>query len=197
VRVTSFSEGTATALGTALDGLPKTGVSGLVIDLRSTADGPIDEGVAAARLFVKTGTLAIRSERAQPRVVTAAVAGDGRITLPVVLLVSNGTAGAAEVFAAALNGNKRADLVGEPTAGLAGAQKLVALSEGSGLWMTYARYLAMDGEPIHEQGLRPTVAVESPSVAFDVAPPTTDDMLAKAIAHLSASKTPRAPASHP
>lgn len=191
VRVTSFSEGTATALGTAIDGLQKSGASGMVIDLRSTADGPIEEGIAAARLFVKTGTLAIRAERTQPRVTTSAVAGDGRVTMPVVLLVSNGTAGAAEVFAAALNGNKRADLVGEPTAGLAGAQRLVPLSEGSGLWMTYARYLAMDGESIHERGLRPTVAVESPSVAFDAVPPATDDMLAKAIERLSANKTPR------
>ena len=57
--------------------------------------------------------------------------------------------------------------------------------------MTYARYLAMDGESIHERGLRPTVAVESPSVAFDAVPPATDDMLAKAIERLSANKTPR------
>jgi len=197
VRVTSFSEGTATALGTAIDALPKTGISGLVIDLRSTADGPLTEGIAAARLFVKSGTLAIRDERSQPRATTEAVAGDGRITLPVVLLVSNGTAGAAEVFAAALNGNKRADLVGEPTAGLAGVQRLVPLSEGSGLWMTYARYLAMDGDPIHERGLRPTVPVESPSVAFDAVPPATDDMLAKAIEHLGTSKTPKPPATRP
>ncbi len=191
VRVTSFSEGTATVLGTAIDGLQKAGASGLVIDLRSTADGPIEEGIAAARLFVKTGILAILAERSQPQVKTAAVAGDGRVTLPVVLLVSNGTAGAAEVFSAALSGNQRADLVGEPTAGLVGAQRLVTLSEGSGLWMTFARYLAMDGESIHERGLRPTIAVESPSVAFDTVPPTTDDMLAKAIERLTASKTPR------
>ena len=79
--------------------------------------------------------------------------------------------------------------MGEPTAGLAAAQRLVALPEGRGLWMTYARYLTLDGNPIHERGLRPTVAVESPSVAFDDPPPTTDDMLTKAIERL---KTPRA-----
>lgn len=195
VRVASFGEGTATALGTAFDGLQKAGVPGAVIDLRGTADGPVEEGIAAARLFVKSGTLAIGAERGQPRATTSAGSGDGRISLPVVLLVSNGTAGASEVFAAALNGNSRADLVGEPTAGLAAAQRLVALPEGRGLWMTYARYLALDGEPIHERGLRPTVAIESPNVAFDEAPPAADDMLAKAVERLAAVKTPRSPMS--
>lgn len=191
VRVASFGPGTATALGNVVEGLQSAGTSGIVIDLRGTADGPIEEGIAAARLFVKTGTLAIRAERDTPRVTIAAGAGDGRLTLPVVLLVSNGTAGAAEVFAAALNGNGRGDLVGEPTAGLAAVQKLVALPEARGLWMTYARYLALDGEPIHERGLRPNLAVESPSVAFDETPPATDDMLAKAVERLTARSTPR------
>jgi carboxyl-terminal processing protease len=197
VRVSSFGQGTATALGTVFDGLQKSGVSGAVIDLRGTADGPLEEGIAAARLFVKTGTLAIRAERNQPRITTPAAATDGRISLPIVLLVSNGTAGASEVFAAALNGNKRADLVGEPTAGLAALQRLVALPEGRGLWMTYARYLTLEGEPIHERGLRPTVAVESPSVAFDDPPPPTDDMLAKAVERLTAGKTPKPPVPQP
>jgi len=197
VRVASFGPGTATAMGTTFDGLQKAGVSGVVIDLRGTADGPVEEGIAAARLFVKSGTLATRAERSQPPVTTAAASGDGRITLPVVLLVSNGTAGPSEVFAAALNGHTRADLVGEPTAGLAAVQKLVALPEGRGLWMTYARYLTMDGTPIHERGLRPTVAVESPNVAFDEALPATDDMLAKAVERLTAGKTTKSPATHP
>jgi carboxyl-terminal processing protease len=192
VRIASFGLGTATALGTVFDGLQKSNTPGVVIDLRGTADGPIEEGIAAARLFVKSGTLATRAERNVPEVKVTAAAGDGRITIPVVLLVSHGTAGSAEVFAAALNGNKRADLVGEPTAGLAAAQRLVALPEGRGLWMTYARYLTVSGDPIHERGLRPTVAVESPSVAFDEAPPAADDMISKAVSHLT-GKAPRLP----
>ena len=46
------------------------------------------------------------------------------------------------------------------------------------------QYLAADGEPIHGRGLRPTVAVESPSVGFDDAPPAADAMLTKAIERL-------------
>ena len=93
--------------------------------------------------------------------------------MPVVLLVSTGTANAAEVFAAALANNRRARLVGEPTAGIAGVQRLVRLPEGHGLWLTYAQYLQADGTPIHQNGLRPDVAVEVPSVGFDETPPAT------------------------
>ncbi len=185
VRIASFGAGTAQALKTAMAGLQQAGVTGAVIDLRGTADGPMTEGIDAARLFVKSGTLAIRAERTPPPVTITADVGDGAITMPLVLLVSNGTAGAAEVFAAALNGNGRGDLVGEPTAGLAAQQRLVALPENRGLWMTYARYLATDGEPIHGRGLRPNLAVESPNVAFDDVPPTTDEMLARAIERLT------------
>jgi carboxyl-terminal processing protease len=184
VRVKTFAPGTAAALTKVVAGLQASGTTGVVIDLRSIADGPVSEGIAAARAFVSSGTIATRSARDKARELTSAGSGDGALTLPVVLLVSNGTAGAAEVFAAALNGNSRGDLVGEPTAGLAAEQRLVSLPENRGLWMTYARYLAADGEPIHGRGLRPNLAVESPSVTFDAPPPDTDDMLVKALERL-------------
>ncbi len=83
--------------------------------------------------------------------------------MPVVLLVSNGTSNAAEVFAAALSGNKRADLVGEPTAGIAARPETVKLPQGYGLWLTYERYMTVDGKhPIHERGLMPAVPIAEP-----------------------------------
>ena len=85
----------------------------------------------------------------------AAKAGDGAIALPVTLLVTTGTSGAAELFAAALDGNNRAELVGERTLGRAGIQKLVRLPDGRGLWLTYARYLTPGGEVIQGRGLTP------------------------------------------
>ena len=72
-----------------------------------------------------------------PRETITARAGDGAIELPVQVLVTTGTSGAAEIFAAALDGNKRADLIGEHTLGRAALQKLVKLPENRGLWLTY------------------------------------------------------------
>jgi len=189
LRVASFAPGAAAAMRQQMDALRQGGATAAVIDLRGTADGTIDEGIAAARLFVASGTLATLAERNNKKTTVQANAGDGAITLPIVLLVSNGTANAAEIFAAALSGNHRADLVGEPTAGIAAVQRLVTLPENRGLWLTYGRYLTVDGKAIHEHGLPPTVAVEEPTVAFGEAPPTTDEPLAKAVERLRARKT--------
>lgn len=200
LRVASFGSGTAAALRAQLPmgGLEAARTVGardarmapdpiaaVVIDLRSTSDGAPEDGVAAARLFVKSGTLATRTARSQSSpTVTSAGEGDGALTMPVVLLVSTGTANAAEIFAAAMANNKRARLVGEPTAGIAGVQRLVKLPEGHGLWLTYAQYLQTDGTPIHQNGLRPDVPVEVPSVGFDETPPTTDTVLERALQDL-------------
>src|SRR5262249_57383245 len=112
-------------------------------------------------------------------------AGDGAVTAPAVLLVDTGTSGAAEVFAAALAGNQRADLVGEHTIGRAGIQKLIKLPDGSALWLTTARYLTPSGAPLHEKGLEPTVNVDLPDVEFGQPAPAGDPALDKALERLA------------
>lgn len=187
VRINSFTAETASALMAAVQSLNANAASspGIIVDVRGVADGTPADGIAAARLFVKSGTIATRAGRNVPREVSSPQTGDGALTLPLVLLVSNGTANAAEIFAAALADNKRATLVGEPTAGIAGAQRLVKLPDGHGLWLTYARYLRADGSPIHERGLAPDVAVETPVTAFGEAPLVTDPVLTRAAETLS------------
>lgn len=188
VRIRSFGAETAAGLRKQFDDLRRSGATAAVIDLRGVADGSPDDGVAAARLFVPNGTLATIAERASRGTAITAAAGDGAITMPIVLIVSSGTANAAEVFAAALAGNHRAELVGERTAGLAAVQRLVSLPENRGLWMTSARYLTPEGNAIHEQGLRPAIAVDEPTVLFGETPPSTDEPLTTALERLRSRK---------
>jgi carboxyl-terminal processing protease len=187
IRVLEFSKDSPARLKQGIDALAKTKATRYVIDVRSTSRGDLDDGVAAARLFVKSGTLAIRQSKGDLREPIAAQAGDGAVTLPVVLLVNQGTAGAAEVFAAALEDNDRADLVGEPTIGKAARQRLVKLPDGSALLVTHLRYLTPGGEVIHEKGLQPDEAVEQPEVEFGAEAPTPDATLAKALERMSKS----------
>ncbi len=141
VRIASFRSGVVEDLTKQVAALSTAGAGSLVIDLRGTAEGPLENGIAAARLFVKSGTLSIRAGRNGGNKETIeAGAADGAIGLPVQLLVTGGTSGPAELFATALRDNKRAELVGEHTLGRAGLQKLVKLPEGRGLWLTYAQY---------------------------------------------------------
>ncbi len=185
IRVLQFSADSAAQLKKAIDALGRSGATGHIIDLRGTSRGDLDEGVAAARLFVKGATLAIRLGRADEREPITGQPTDGAVTAPLALLVDSGTAGAAEVFAAAIEGNDRADLIGANTLGRAARQRLVKLPDQSGLWLTYLRYLTPSGDPIHETGLTPDVDVEQPDIEFGAEAPTPDATLQRALEHLA------------
>jgi carboxyl-terminal processing protease len=188
VRVAAIGPNTAAQVKSQVAELTKSGASKLVVDVRRASSGAIDEGLAMARLFVGTGTLAIREAKGGARETIAAGGGDGSITLPTVVLVDTGTSGAAEIFASALLGNQRAELIGEHTIGRAASQKLVRLPDGAGLWLSTTRYLTPKGDPLHEKGLEPTVAVDDPDIEFGAPAPTTDAILEKALDRLSDKK---------
>ena len=187
VRVVDFTHDTPAKLKQAFEALGKTGATKFVVDIRDTARGDIDDGIATARLFVPSGTLTVKQSKDQREVVSAATA-DGGLREPVALLVSQGTSGAAEVFAAALGGNDRAELVGEHTLGRAARQRLVKLPDGSGLLLSNVRYLTPKNNAIHERGLAPDVEVEEPEVDFGAEPPAGDATLDKAIEVLTSGK---------
>jgi carboxyl-terminal processing protease len=184
VRIIDFSRDSASRLKQAFDTLAKTGATRYIIDLRGAARGDLDDGLAAAKMFVKSGTLAIKQGKTQKETITAQ-AGDGAIDARTVLLIDQGTAGAAEVFAAALDRNSRADLIGENTLGRAARQRLVKLPDGSGLLLTNLRYQTPDSKDLHEKGLAPDVEVEQPEVEFGAEPPATDATLTRALEHLT------------
>jgi carboxyl-terminal processing protease len=187
VRVAGFGRRTTEQLRTQVASLTRSGAARLIIDVRNSAGGELADGIAAARLFVASGTLAVRESRPGGQVKIAAAKGDGAITEPVTLLVDSGTSGAAEVFAAALAGNKRAELIGERTVGRTGIQELVKLPDGSGLWITASRYLTPAGAPLQTKGLEPNVVVDQPEGDFG-APPPADLILQRAIESLSTKK---------
>jgi carboxyl-terminal processing protease len=189
LRISGIGANTASQVKSHVAELTKGGAAKLVIDIRRTTSGSFDEGLALARLFVGKGTLAVRETKGGPRETIAAGSTDGSIAAPTVLLVDTGTSGAAELFASALNGNQRADLIGEHTIGRAAQQKLIKLPDGAGLWLSTSRFLTPSGAQLHEKGLEPTVAVEEPDVAeFGAQPPPGDPILEKALERLAEKK---------
>jgi carboxyl-terminal processing protease len=189
VRVAGIGPTTAGQVHSQIADLTKGGASKFIVDVRRASNGTIDDGLALARLFVGQGsTLAFRESKGGARETIAAAAGDASVTLPTVVLIDTGTSGAAEIFAAALAGNKRADLVGEHTIGRAASQKLVKLPDGAGLWLSTTRFLTPSGAQLHEKGLEPTVPVDEPDVEFGQPAPTADPILDKAVERLSEKK---------
>ena len=188
IRIAGISKETAEQVKAHTADAVKNGATKLIVDVRRVSNGSPEDGLAVARLFVAKGTLAMRETKNGPRETIASGPGDGSITLPAVVLIDTGTSAAAEVFASALSGNKRADLIGEHTIGRAAEQKLIKLPDGAGLWLSTMRYLTPAGTPLHEKGLEPTVVVDDPDVEFGQPAPTADPILEKAIEHLAGKK---------
>ena len=121
LRIPAFDEDVAAAVANTAALLEAEGATHLIVDVRNAAEGTYAAAVAAARLFVATGTLAIREENGDTRTPLEATAGPDAIETPLTLLTNFGSSGPAEVFVAALVDNDRATTVGQRTAGRAPA----------------------------------------------------------------------------
>ena len=190
LRIAEFDDTTTRAIESTADDLKQQGAERLLIDLRSTAIGSFRTGIAAAALFTDASTLVIRetSGEQEPFSGTSPAA---TISWPVVLVTNQGTAGAAELFAAALTDNDRAESVGLRTAGRAAEQTLVELPDGGGLLLSSTQYLTSSGASIHRVGVVPAVVVPGPvpTLGQPLSKSDEDPVLDKALEHLTAMPT--------
>jgi carboxyl-terminal processing protease len=188
VRISSVTTRTPEQTRARVADLVRGGATTLLLDVRRASGGAPDAGLALAKLFLKSVTLSVRETKGAPKETIAAAATDGAITTPATILIDNGTSGAAEIFASALSGNNRAELIGERTIGRAATQRLVRLPDGSGLWLSTTRYLTPSGTPLHGKGLEPAVPVDEPEVDFGQPPPAGDAILEKALERVGQKK---------
>src|SRR5882762_348058 len=176
LRVNSFAEGEAADARARLQELLKQGAQKVVVDLRGTAGGSLDEAVAVANLFVKDGTLAQTSGREGRALKTFTADSKSAIfSGPVVALIDAGTAGAAEVVASAFLDRNRGQVVGEKSFGAGAEQQLFTLRGGDGLLLTAVKWASASGKPFlgedrNHSGVTPSVEVKRPELADAVDP---------------------------
>jgi len=145
-----------------LKGMQKAGNRKVLLDLRDVAAGDMSEAVRLANFLLKSGTIAtLEGQKFPKQVFTADPAKTIQATAPVVVLVNRGTAGPAELVAAALGDNKRADVVGERTFGEGAQQKTFELQNGAALILSVAKYESPSGKIIQDDGVTPDVLVAS------------------------------------
>jgi carboxyl-terminal processing protease len=160
----------------------------VLLDLRDVSMGDAEQGLRLANFFINQGTLAMLEGQKYPRQTFTADPSKYLTAAPVSVLVNRGTYGAAELTAAAIEGAKRGDVVGERTFGEGSVQKTMDLPDGSALMLTVAKYEAPDGKKIQDEAVIPTVQVsQANDDDFDEsAPPKEDLPLTKALALLKA-----------
>jgi carboxyl-terminal processing protease len=176
LRINSFAAGEAADTRARVQDLIKQGAQKMVVDMRGTAGGEIDEAVAVANLFIKDGTLAQTSGREGKSLKTFTADPKAAIFAgQVVALIDSGTAGAAEVVASALIERSRGQVVGEKSFGAGAEQQLFTLRGGDGLLLTTIKWASASGKPFlgedrSHSGVEPSVKVARPELADAIDP---------------------------
>lgn len=204
IRLSSFlSETMMAELETALETLKHK--QALIIDVRGNFGGLVDNAVAIADRFLDQGIVVIvqgphegalwhgissrwQGESTKGSQKVQARRDDNDLAdskaLPIVILMDGNSASASEILCAALHDNHRATLVGTDTFGKGLVQKIIPLSDGSGMNLSVARYLTPRGEDIHKKGIQPDIRVaDTPSTT------NADPQLQRAIAVLKQQRS--------
>jgi carboxyl-terminal processing protease len=159
IRVPTLQTGMANELHDKLQQFERQNYHKLLLDLRDCSRGPVSEGIAAAQLLIPSGTITSLKGQTVSRQEFDASPDKVMWHDAVEVLVSPGTAGAAEIVAAAVADNHRGDVVGERTFGAASEQKIIPLEDGAALILTVAYYYTPGNKSILENGVAPTAEV--------------------------------------
>jgi len=166
-----LTKGKAQEIAEKVKSLQKKGAKKLILDLRYNSEGDEEEGVAVANLFLGKGTIGTLQGQKYEKVTYTADPQKKITDLPLVVLVNRGTAGAAELVAAAIQDSQRGDLLGDKTFGEGSVQKLIEVPDGSALILSVAKYYTPNGKIIQETGVTPNILVAS----TDDLPVVSDD----------------------
>jgi carboxyl-terminal processing protease len=160
VSIHYFSERTNEELSAVLEGLDQNTAQGIVLDLRSNPGGLLSEVVDVASRFLREGTVVSVVDN-EGKHTPSLVEPDGVVTdLPIVVLVDAYSASGSEVLAGALQDHGRAVVAGTKTFGKGSVNILRELKDGSGLFITTARWLTPNGHLIEGEGLYPDIELE-------------------------------------
>ena len=159
VHVASLEGRRVEEVKTKLEDLKKQGAKYMVIDLRHCSTGDEDKGIALANLFLDKGEITHLEGQKTEKQVFEAKPGDEVWTGPLVLITNRSTAGGAEIAAASLLDDKRAQVVGERSYGDASIRKTIEMDDGGAVILSVAKYYSPSGKAIQDTGVVPSVQI--------------------------------------
>lgn len=178
-RVAGFSQNVGDELGAAIDAAEAQGATGIIFDLRNNPGGLLHEAVAVAGQFLPPQSVVVLRQDAQGEVKEERVPNNAEpTTLPVVVLINEGSASASEIVSGALQDAARATLVGETTFGTGTVLNEFPLSDGSAILLATEQWLTPDGRVIWRKGIVPDETVELNGPVRLLTPETADELTA-------------------
>lgn len=160
IKVDDFPKGRSQEIANKLKAVQKEGAKKIILDLRNSGDGEESEGIATANLFLNHGTITTLQGQKYPKQTFNADPEKAVVTnLPLVVLVNRGTAGPAEIVAAAVMENARGDVLGDKTFGSGSIQKVIDMPDGSALVLSVAKYYSPSGKAVQDTAITPNIMV--------------------------------------
>ncbi len=163
IRISTFSKQTGPATREAINAIEKQlgpKLTGFVVDLRSNPGGLLDQSIEVSSAFIDHGEVVSQRGRAKTDIQRYyAHGGDLTGGKPIVVLIDEGSASAAEIVAGALQDHRRALIIGQRSFGKGSVQTLIPLGEDTALRLTTARYFTPSGRSVQEAGIEPDVVV--------------------------------------
>ncbi len=163
IRIASFQERTVDDVKKTLKEIDAKAnpLRGLVIDMRNNPGGLLNQSVEVSDLFLKSGVIVSTRGRSK-NMESKAVAKDDKDepSCPIVVIVNEGTASAAEIVSGALQDNGRAVILGTQTFGKGSVQTVIPLEDGAALKLTTAKYYTPKGRSIQAEGITPDIVVK-------------------------------------
>ena len=179
-RIAGFSRDVGRDLAAAIDAAEAQGATGIVFDLRNNPGGLLSEAVEVASQFLMPDSVVVLRQDARGEVKEERVPDDAQpTTLPVVVLINEGSASASEIVSGAIQDYGRGVLVGETTFGTGTVLNEFPLSDGSAILLATEQWLTPDGRIIWREGIVPDETVELTGPVRLVVPDTADDLTAE------------------
>ena len=160
INITYFSLRTDEELSSVLQSITEKAAIGIILDLRSNPGGALETVIGVASRFLKDGVVVNVVDNQGKRTALAVKPGEIATNLPMVVLVDSYSASGSEVLAGALQDYGRATIAGVRTYGKGSVNVMRQLKDGSGLYITTARWLTPNGRLIEGEGLHPDYELE-------------------------------------
>lgn len=176
LRINQFSANTAQDTMDALKAIKEGNARALILDVRSNTGGLLDQCIAVTSQFVSGGNVLVEQDAQGNRKAHKVQPGGIATEIPMVVLIDQGTASAAEIFAGAIQDQGRAKVVGETSFGTGTVLTPFSLSDGSALFLGTSEWLTPNGRQIWKQGIIPDEVVALPAGSAGVTPRSAGEM---------------------
>ena len=168
INVDALSSSLVKDVAAAVQKLQADGAKKLMLDVRNCSTGTPEDGIALANLFLSKGRITYLTGQKVARQNFEADPSKAITSLPMTVLTNRGTAAAAEIAAAALMDNKRAQVVGERTYGDAAMRRALTMEDGGAIILSVAKYYSPEGKAIQDTGVTPNHVVVDTDATIDV-----------------------------